>query len=412
MDNVNENKDQLEVKYAQLSLEFSEEENVFAPFYKIQNSDGKVYLPLELVKFSFFLHARSEKVLVSRKGYKAYQKYKELNKKGLSEKEIRKETEFKTSPTDLRKNFKNWQIIAHQDWGLPDSFDGHVWDVIINLISNIMQKSGKFYLIYTITPNMIEAELIRRGVYKSRSGKTAMRIKDAVNRLKNTTYIYEKGNLRKDTGEYINKEEYDFRLITNVYEKGEIMADGKYATKFAIAIDPLVILNLRHNHFLIVLNKRRGQLKEYESIILFDKLSYFVYQDMANEGLFKSMQLGLKPYRKLSYFKVCEYLGTEARSGINYKKSQVEEHLKAYHKELLSNSIIDEIIIQEKGKGINKKFNLIYIFKREFLVDMFDVLSKEGKLKQRDYTPDERKQFMGFVQQQIDDPKLVRRLFE
>lgn len=411
-----ENKDQLLVKYGQLSLEFSEDKNIYAPFYKFTEEKGKVYLPLELVKFPFFLQSRSEKVLESRKGHKAYKKYEELKRKGASEKELEEATKFTTSTASLRKEYKDWQIVAHQDWGFPDSFDGHVWDVIINLISDTLHKSGNVYLIYTITPNMIEAELIKRGVFKSRSGKTAKRIKDTLHRLKNTNYSYDKGFLRKDTNEIIEKEEYDFRLITNVYERGELLpdenGDEKYATKFAIAIDPLVAINLRHNHYLIVLHKRRGQLKEYESIVLFDKLSYFLYQDIASESVFKSIQMGLNVYRKLSYYNVCKYLGIEPKVGINYKKSQVTEHLKVYHEEIIDKGVIEKVLIQE-NKDINeKKFNFIYIFKKEFILDMLAPLNKTDKLKDRNYTSEERKLHIAFLQKQINDPEIVRTLFE
>ena len=275
-----------------------------------------------------------------------------------------------------------------------------------------MEKTGKFYVIYTITPSTVEAELIKKGVYKSRGGSNHSKIKDSINRIKNTSYIFEKGHIRKDTGEYLTNEEYDFRLITNFYERGEKMVDGRYAPKFAIAIDPLVILNLRQNHYLIVLNKRRGKLKLYESITLFDKLSYFAYIDMQNDSLFKCLQAGLKPHRKLTYEKICEFLGLEPKQKAEYKKSSIERQLKGYHNEMVEQNVISESIIQESGKGSDKRFNIIYIYEKSFLKEMFQVLSKEKKLKERDYTPEERKKFLGFVQRQINDPKLVRKLFE
>ena len=120
------------IRYAQLSLEFSEEKDVFAPFYRKRDTEGKVYLPLEMVRLPFFLQAGSKKVVESRKGHKAFKLDEELKKKGLSDIERKERTKINSSPLDFRKEYNNWMIQAHQNWGLPDSFDGHVWDVILN----------------------------------------------------------------------------------------------------------------------------------------------------------------------------------------------------------------------------------------------------------------------------------------
>lgn len=404
-------KDQLVSKVEQLGLDFGAEQDVFAPFFFTPEDREKVFLPLELVKFPFFLHSKSEKVLESRKGFAAYKKYEKLVKQGLSEKEIREQTKYESSPTDLIKQYDNWRIQGHQNHGLPDSFDGQVWNVLIGLISDILQKTGQFYLIYTITPNMIEQDFIRRDIYKSRSGKTRERIGDALHRLAHTSYVHSKGTYRKDSGEYIPPEQYSFSLLTGIYEKGSELPTGEVTSKFAVAVDPIVILNLRRNHFLIVLHKRRDVLKEFGSVTLFDKLSYFVYQDLQNDQVFLSQYVGMYYHRVISYYKICEYLGLEPLKGVGYTITKVKRQLARYHEELRAELMLHDIIYQEKGRGADKKINLVYVFTNSFTIEMFRVLSNQAKEKERIFTEDDRKKYIGYVQRQIGDPKVVQQLF-
>ena len=414
-----ENKDQLVIKFGKLNLDFSEDDNIYAPFHKIstdEKENKKRYQLLELVKYPFFLQSRSDKVVESRKGHIAYKKFKKLLKQGVSDEELDEASKYSGSTYKLKKIYKDinnqkgaWIINAHQDWGLPDSFDGHVWDIIMKLVSDTLDKYGEVYMIYPITPNMIENELIRRKVFKSRSGKTAARIKDSIYRLKNTTYSYDNGFLRKDTKEYIS---YDFQLITSIYERGEEKPNGTHSNKFSLAIDPIIAVNLRHNRYLIVLHNRREKLIKYESIVLFDRLSYFLYIDIKKENVFKSIQMRLDIYRKFSYEKICEYLGVEPKKGIEYKKAKIVEQMSVYHKELIDQDVLQEVIIQDTGDVGNKKYHFVYIFKREFLLDMLNLLSKADKLKDRDYTAKERKDHISFLQRQINDPQILQSLFK
>lgn len=416
---VENNKDQLILNFNTLDIPYSEEEYIFAPFTDTDENIDRGMVPLEIAqKNPFFLHAKSKKVLYSRSGMKANKLDQELMKKGYSEEERRNRVKYdELSPVDLNKDYGDWKIKASAEWGLPDSFDGLVWDVIIKIVSDTLHKTGNIYYVYTITPNRIESELIKRGVYKSRSGKTAKRIKESLYRLKNTSYIYEKGALRKDTNKLVSYEKFDFSLITNIYEKGEVLppdtsGEERRASQFKIAINNILVLNLRKQHYLIILQKRREALKEYESITLFYKLCYFLHIDIRAGELFISQQIGMNYTRVFTYGTICKFLGLEPKKGANYKKAKILEQLTPYHDEIKTQGIIENIIIKEKGTKRNKEFKFIYIYKKEFLAEVLNIQSKRDKLQEKDYTPEERSNYIGKVQKQIGDIDIVKSLFD
>ncbi len=418
-DRVAESESALIQKYSQLSLDFSEEDDPISPLAISLQEKHKLYAPLELVQYPFFLQVKSQRVVNSRKGYRNSKKIKALKKQGLSKEEIIEQTKIEISNVELEAHFENigWTIKGSLDYGLPDGFDGRVWNVIQNLVSDIYVKTGRFYVIYLLTINQIQEELIEKGVFKYRDSKLHERISDSLYRLKYTAYVREKGTYRKDTNQHLETEKYTLGLVTDIYERGTTLPNGTKSTKLAVAIDPLIALNLRHNHFLILVKDYRERITAYESMTLFDKLSYFAVIELKKGVHALNRQCGIKPHKVIGYYKVCEYLGMEPVTGAHYKKSRVEAHLKPYHDELIregkkgKDRVAEAIHIEQRGRGKDKTFNFIYVYDPLFLQRVWNMIANEeaGKILESVVDAEKREKHLARVTRQVQNLSLLER---
>lgn len=371
-------------KYSQLKLSFSEF-NASAP---IGDSDltqlKKIYLPKEFTHYPFFFQTRSKIVKDSREGYKIYSKNNYewpdedimLNLKNLETKFV---DEIQLSPDNKNtytKFTKEWHIKASLEYGLPDSFDGHIWDIILQQISDIYKRYGRFFLYYHFSLYFIHNELYKQGIIKTSKlgGSLSNSIRDSFYRLKNTTYREVKsGFYRYDELKF--EHQYDFNLITAIYTKNSKLPDSTIASSTAIAVDPLTLLNFIYQRYFIASNIFRRKLVNYKSRSLYDKLSYLAYINTINSHFPYLQKANMHPFVVISYKKLCNYLGFPVRKGSNYRRPIIDKQFKSIHEELLNKGIILNYFIHKK----NKNFRIFYVYSDQFLENIYSLFSEKFK---------------------------------
>ena len=335
------------------------------------NNNEKTYVPLELIKLPLFLQQKSKKVLDSRIGHQAYLKRHKLEKEGFTEEEIAKQTVYEADSTTFKKTYKDlgWTISAHQDFGLPDHFDGIVWSCFEDMISDSSIHSEDTLFYYQFT----EAQLVKMVLNKSgmkKSGKFQQRLRESVRRLKRTGYILHE---QTDNG-FIS---YEFNLLSEVYEKGERDQNGDISSTWVVGIDPRIIFNMRSNKYMISHTEERNRLSNYESIALYDYLSYLFYIDMKEGRHEYALAANIQPNRVISYEKICDVLGITYLTGNMLKPARIKSQLKKCHEELVAAEMLDSLdsVIVEKNNITNNSYNLIYLFSDKFYKRKQEILS-------------------------------------
>ena len=372
-------------KYDQLELNFDDffAKSPYNPESKLSELQ-KIYIPQEFVNYPFFLAAKSNEVKKSRVGYIANQKYQKLIDSGVSEDEANKQSEYKTSPgtrkkhfsdtieTDTTKIYAQWIIKSDEDYGLPDDFDGQVWDIIISHVSWLYKVTSKFYQVYFFTQQQILDELIKRNVFSSKGGKQYTLIKDSLHRLKRTIYSHKTG--LKDA-----PFQYEISLISNLFFSGEKLPDDTITHKIAIIIDPLIIYNFKRNKYIISNNEQRSLLEYFKSKTLFDKFSYLAHVNFKSNRFPKLKAIKVKPHIVFGYKKLCIFLGYTPKTGTELRPSKIKKQFKKVHYELEKYGIIEELFV-DRNPNAEDPYNLIYVFNKKFLENVLKIYSKDYKL--------------------------------
>jgi len=426
----------LQVKLNQLALDFGDDIAISPIPSSLLEEQKKLYLPHEFVKHPFFLKHNSKKVDLSRVGYRAKKATDKLKKNKATKEEINDKSTIKVNINDLEQTFvdeqnndnsttelshrhthEEWSILGHLLYGLPDEFDGHVWDIIVHTISDHLQKTGKFYNIYGFNRETIVQELIKKGVLKSRGGRQSQFVHDSIQRLRHTVYTHKKG-LRASDNKTKSKKyiKYDMSLIAKIYEKGEELPDGTLVqANYGLFVDPMIVVNFQNRGYFIVSNEKRKLVKGYIDKTVCDKISFWMYQKIKQKEIFVMQEAGIKPIHWMIYENFCGAIGEEPREKgtTNYKKSQIIRHIQKILQPHIDNKIVEEFYIQEIKLGKEKSYKVIIVPHGEFIMLIFKLFSKT--FQNEDHSKSISKEFkdgvISKIKRNIVDKEILNKLF-
>lgn len=434
----------LKDKYNQLNLPFNKFK-ASAPI-KVDNilKVNQLYIPTDFLHFPFFFQKGSEMVVNSRKLYLSDDENKEIpvkksdmhmtytdtgddsvfddlsdssktkdanpsSKQSKSGKATPSQSQNLSSTTHSSNKqdnsqpieqdthyeiTKEWHVIAHHEYGLPDTFDGQVWDILLQNISYIYKRTKSFYQYYYFSVNYIAEEMRRLGYIKAKSigGRQRQKIKDSLMRLQYTKYKQvNRGFYRNDQKH--NLQHYSLNLITAIYWKEEQIPGGKYFNKTAIAIDPLTLINFLHKNYFITSNVMRCKLIEYKSKSLHDKLSYICSKNLQNSTFIHMKRANLKPFAILNYSTLCTFLGYKQLIHKNRKPKEIRKQFRKIHDELEQNEIIEEFLIHK----YNGYYRIVYIYTESFLNQVYQLFSNRQKLDFKDLSDNEIERIYKFI---------------
>ncbi len=352
----------IQKKVEQMKLTFNENDKII--YESFPNDNEKVYIPYDLLKVPLFLQQKSKKVLESRIGHEAYLERKKLKAKnpGLTDKELDEKTSYEAHPSLFSKEYEHlgYRIDGHHNYGLPDHFDGIVWSCFEDMISDSTINSDQTLFYYRFAEVVLINMVLKKTGLK-KSGRLQNNIRESIRRLSKTTYFHTKKT------DNVN-ETYQFQLIGEVVEKGELDNNGKISKNWIVGIDPKIIFAMRKNKYIINHTDDRNMLKRYESIALYDYLSYLWYIDHKENLHMFSEMANIKPHRVISYNKICEILGFEIIKHEIVNPSRIKRQLKYPHEGLIKANMIDSMddILIEINNITRANFNIIYIFSNKF----------------------------------------------
>lgn len=451
---TNPDNEDLKKKVEQLCLSFDSINTACEFNFPSHKSLKKIYAPLDMGRYPFFLTSSTELVSKSRKGYAAYCLARKLESKGLTEKEVKslitrqakklraigisdKEvnelstrlaldfetngisekdieelTKYETSPAALRfRTSSGWEILAHQNYGLPDSLDGYVWDYILSRMSLYYNMKGSFAFIYYINIASVINWLNDQGYYNSKGGALYQRVLDSLARLKHTSFKLKEGHYKKSSNEFLS--EYTFTLITSIYQRGSRLPDGSIAYDLAVAIDPLLVHNLSSNYFLILLNSFRTKLKSMGAKVMFDRLSYLAFRSVVSEK--RDFPVMLKynfPFVIINnYNKLCEHFGFKMLKNSNLFGSHIYNQFKPIIDELITMGCLDKVYVATHGKGMPR---FVFVLNREFVLDTLTLLNQSDYLDIYNHEPSikEANDFFKKIRGFVRCPDILKELFE
>ncbi len=279
---------------------------------------------------------------------------------------------------DLIYKSKDFTIKADMDYGLPDEFDGQVFDCLVMLISKEYVEKSKVFRGYRIDETIIMNEMVTQNGYAI-GGTLYNRIKFALNRMFHTTYIINQENINGN-GE-INYLEILYRLIDGLYRKGTRYKDSDGSYKVfdnTIVLPNSTILNsIEEKSYYIISNEKRYALKNYLSKVIYDRLHLVVYAQIHAKAkdVFIAQKCGSYPFFVIGYLKFCDKIGISPVSGKEIRPAIIKRQLRAYTDELLAQDILLDLEV-EKRKSVDKTYNLIFIFKWEFIDRVFEMSNK------------------------------------
>ncbi|HPV55509.1 MAG TPA: hypothetical protein PKW61_00155 [Tenuifilaceae bacterium] len=354
-------------KYTQLKISFNEIPAVCEFLLPDMDNFKKLYTLREMGQHPFFLYMKTEKVQNSRVAYLAAQKGKDDVKIKLSD------LEYRTS--------KNWSILASHRYGLPDNFDGLVWNYILNFISSVYNKTGKFYFIYFIDPADIVHYLVGKKLF-AKSSFLYQRVRDSIYRLKHTNYLNSQGFFDKYSGKM--RKDLSFSLIDSIYDQGATLPDGTVASSMAIGLNHLLIINFSNNHFLILLNSFRANLSNYGSMILFDRLSFLAFNAITHFDFSIAKAHNFPYIVVMGYSQLCEFFGFKEISKKSLYASKVAEQFEKVVDELKDHKCLDDMLVDFVDSD---KIRLIFVFNRDFIDSSIELFSQDKVLAFKSYNP-------------------------
>ena len=93
------------------------------------------------------------------------------------------------------------------------------------------------------------------------------------------------------------------------------------------------------------------------------------------KDVFIAQKSGSYPFFVIGYYKFCEKIGISPVSDKEIRPAIIKRQLKAYTDELVNQDILLDLEI-EKRKSVEKTYNLIFIFKWEFIDRVFEMSNK------------------------------------
>lgn len=352
----------------QLMIPFEEIiENLGVPANYDFSKLKKIFLPNNpLTEYPLFLPSKTKAVNNSRIRFRYLFENKNMN----------------LAPTiqmnDLLYKCNDFTIKADMDYGLPDEFDGQVFDCLIMLISKEYVERTKVYKGYRIDETVIMNELAGQNGYVI-GGTLYNRIKFSLNRMFHTTYqIHQE---RRDENGGYNYLDILYRLIDGIYRKGSRYKDieGKEVQLDHTIVLPhsAILSSIEEKKYYIISNEKRYALKRYLSKVIYDKLHLVVYAQIhaMAKDMFIAQKFNSHPFFVIGYFKFCDKIGISPLSEKEMRPAMIKRQLGDYINELINQDILLDLEV-DKTKKIDKSFNLIFIFKWEFVDRVYAMANK------------------------------------
>ncbi|NLT49465.1 MAG: hypothetical protein GXX85_00935 [Ignavibacteria bacterium] len=351
----------------QLVIQFEEiVENLGIPANYDFSKLKKLYLPNNpLTDLPLFLPSKTKAVNASRKRFNEIMNGKPKDKLP------------KIDVDSLVYYAGNFTIKSDMDYGLPDEFDGQVFDCLMMLISKEYVEKSKVFKGYRIDENIIMNELIRNGLYK-RGGKLYNRIKYSLNRMFHTSYIINEKSLGQK-GE-INYIEILYKLVDGIYRKGKKFVDNngglQYLDHTIVMPHSSIISSIEEKKYFIVANEKRYALNRYLSKVIYDKLHVVVYAQIFSnyKEIFIAQKFNSYPYFAVGYEKFCTKTGIPTLTESELRPSKVKTQLESYLAELREQKVIVDMETEKKNNSDD--INLVFIFTWEFIDRVFEMANK------------------------------------
>jgi hypothetical protein len=352
----------------QLIIPFTEIiENLGIPANYNFSNLKKIFLPTNpLTDYPLFLPAKSKVVNNSRKRFRHI-----MEKKGDG-------PVPKIDVDDLVYATDDFTIKADMDYGLPDEFDGQVFDCIIMLISKEYVDKSKVFKGYRIDENIIMNEFIKRGM--KTGGSLYNRIKFSLNRMAQTSYII--SNEQTNSRGEIKYLDIIYRLIDAVYRKGERHPDGSEFSNTVILPHSAILASIEEKKYHIVANEKRYALDRYLSKVIYDKLHLVVYSQIfgPTKDIFIAQKSGTFPFFVIGYEKFCKKVGLPLLDEKDLRAGNIEKQLTEFKKELIKNEII-QFLEYDRKNTVEKAYNLIFVFTWDFVDCVFEMANKSMSIQ-------------------------------
>lgn len=330
----------------------------------------KVYLPNNpLTDYPLFLPAKTKAVNDSRKRFRHIIEKK--NKGALP----------KIDVDELIYTNDDFTIKADMDYGLPDEFDGQVFDCILMLISKEYVEKSKVFKGYRIDETAIEHEFIKLGFKKG--GSLYNRIKYSLNRMAHTSYVI-KNEILKESGE-VKYMDIIYRLIDAIYRKGEKHPDGSEFSNTVILPHSAILSSIEEKKYHIIANEKRYALKRYMSKVIYDKLHLVVYAQIfaRTKDIFIASKSNTLPFLVIDYHKFCRKVGISTLEENKLRPANIQRQLAEFEKDLLCNKVIHNLEYDKKNT-VEKKYNMVFIFTWEFIQSVFSMANKSMDFQELD----------------------------
>ena len=328
----------------------------------------KIFLPNNpLTDYPLFLPSKTKAVNNSRVRFRYMFENK---KKGLAP---------KVDVNDLLYQSRDFTIKADMDYGLPDEFDGQVFDCLVLLISKEYVEKSKVYRGYRIDETVIMNELAGTNGYVI-GGTLYNRIKYSLNRMFHTSYIIRQEYINGGNNG-LNYLELLYRLVDGIYRKGTEYKDKdgtlRHLDHTVVLPHSTILDSIEEKKYFIISNEKRYALKKYLSKVIYDRLHLVVYAQIYGmaKDLFIAQKCGSFPFFVIGYTKFCEKIGIYPLEDKGMRPAMIKRQLGDYIKELSDQDILQGFEV-DKAKTLDKSFNLVFIFKWEFVDRVFEIANK------------------------------------
>jgi len=184
----------------------------------------------------------------------------------------------------------------------------------------------------------------------------------------------------------INYIEILYRLIDGIYRKGTKYIDKDGTTKYfdhTVVLPHSTILNsIEEKKYHIISNEKRYALRRYLSKVIYDRLHLVVYAQIfgMSKDIYIAQKFNSYPFFVMGYQKFCERVGICPLAEKEMRPAIIKRQLEDYINELVQQDVLLSLEV-EKTKTVEKSFNLVFIFKWEFIERVFELANKSMDLQ-------------------------------